>query len=58
MPCVRYYTNELYVWQSCVENEHYSVSVKNVFSASNNALGHCLRSSQLLLHMYVTGYGP
>ena len=32
-------------WQSQVENKHYSVSMKVVFSASIYALGHCLGSS-------------
>ena len=48
------------MWQSRVENEHYSVSMKIAFSTSINALGHCMRSPRLLapLRMCAESYGP
>ena len=48
------------MWQSRVDNEHYSVSMKIAFSASIDALGHCLHSSRLLslLRMWAMSYGP
>ena len=51
---------DMHMWQSRVENEHYSVSMKIEFNDSSNALGYCLCSSRSLapLHMCATSYGP
>ena len=50
------------MWQSWVENEHYSISMKIAFSTSFYALAHCLHSSQLLaplcMCMCAMTYGP
>ena len=46
------------VWQSQVENEHHSVSMKIEFSTCINALGHCLCGSRLLAPLRMcTSYG-
>ena len=46
------------MWQSQVENVHYSVSMKIEFNTGKYASGHCLHDSQLLarLHACVTSY--
>ena len=48
------------MWQSRVENEHYSVSMKIEFNAYSNASGYCLCDSRSLapLRMCATSYGP
>ena len=40
------------MWQSQVENVHYSVSVKIEFNTDKYASGHCLRGSPLLVRLH------
>ena len=46
------------MWQSRVENVHYSASMKIKFNADNDASGHCLHGSRSLtpLHVHATSY--
>ena len=46
------------MWQSWVENVHYSISMKIEFNTENDASGHCLRVSRSLapLRVCATSY--
>ena len=46
------------MWQSRVENVHYSASMKIKFNADNDTSGHCLHGSRslTLLHVHATSY--
>ena len=50
----------IYMWQSQVENVHYSISIKIEFNTENDASGHCVHGSRLLapLSVCVTSYTP
>ena len=49
-----------YMWQSWVENIHYSVSMKIEFNTENNTTGHRLSGSRSLapLRVHATSYRP
>ena len=57
---VHFAVTMLYMWQSRVENVHYSISMKIGFNTENDASGHHVRGSRLLapLCMRVTSYRP